>query len=200
MKLKKGTRKVLIIIPIVLVCTIIAAWVTVYIYFSNSSIEKRFDSVVAGRNIYEAVLFVENTAGDFSESYGYGRRDIDSPLFTASITKIFTTACVLKLYEDGLLTLDDKISLYIDDDVLSDLHVYKDVEYSYDLTVSDLLFQTSGLPDAFDNIASDTMENGDRHVPVDEFVTEIKKLGPCFAPNSGKAYYNGQPPKTPESP
>ena len=164
----------LIIIPIVLVCTIIAAWVTVYIYFSNSSIEKRFDSVVAGRNIYEAVLFVENTAGDFSESYGYGVRDIDSPLFTASITKIFTTACVLKLYEDGLLTLDNKISLYIDD-VLSGLHIYKGVEYSFDLTVSDLLFQTSGLPDAFDNIASDIIENGDRLVPFDEFVTEIKK-------------------------
>ena len=174
MKLKKGTRKVLIIIPIVLVCTIIAAWVTVYIYFSNSSIEKRFDSVVAGRNIYEAVLFVENTAGDFSESYGYGGRDIDSPLFTASITKTFTTACVLKLYEDGLLTLDNKISLYIDD-VLSGLHIYKGVEYSFDLTVSDLLFQTSGLPDAFDNIASDIIENGDRLVPFDEFVTEIKK-------------------------
>jgi len=166
------------------------AWVTAFIYSKNSSIEKKFNSVVLKENIHEAVLFVENTAGDFTVSFGYGGRDIDSPMVIASITKMFTATCILKLYEEGILSLDDKISLYIDAETLKDLHIYKSREYSDELTISDLLFQTSGLPDYFvGNIARDIIEKGDRYITIEELVAETKKLPARFVPNTNKAYY-----------
>jgi len=53
------------------------------------------------------VLLVENTKGDFSVCCGYGGRDKHSPLFTASVSKLFVTACILILQEQQKLSPDD---------------------------------------------------------------------------------------------
>ena len=66
-----------------------------------------FDRMTASKHIHEAVLYVENSDGSFSEKYGYNGRDIDTPMICASVTKLFTTACVLELCEEGKLSLDD---------------------------------------------------------------------------------------------
>ena len=44
---------------------------------------------------------------------------IDQAYFIASTTKLFTTAIILKLRADSKLSLDDKISNYIDKSILS---------------------------------------------------------------------------------
>lgn len=67
-------------------------------------IEKVFNKNIVSNQIYEAVLFIENTNGDFSYSKGYGNKDIDSPLIMGSITKLLTTTCILLLQEQGRLT------------------------------------------------------------------------------------------------
>ena len=69
----------------------------------------------------------------FHISFGYGGKNIDTPLLMASITKLFTTTCILILREQGKLSLDDEIAKYIEEDTLSNLHVYKGQEYSKDL-------------------------------------------------------------------
>ena len=78
----------------------------------KSTLQKIFNGTLKSSLIHEAVLFVENTSGDFSESFGYGGRDIDTPMLMASITKMLTTACVLKLCEERQMSLENKISLY----------------------------------------------------------------------------------------
>ena len=191
MKTKKRARKIMIIIPIALVCVLVVSWIATFIFFNGQTIEKRFNSIAEQKNIHEAVLFVESDAGDFSVSYGHGGRDIDSLMVIASVTKMFTTACVVMLIEDGQLSLDDKIDLYIDDDILNGLHVYKGVDYSRDITISDLLFQTSGLPDYFTN--SDLINNAifdeDAYISFEQLIDETKKLASRFVPNTGRAYY-----------
>jgi CubicO group peptidase (beta-lactamase class C family) len=138
---------------------------------------------------------VENSKGDFSESFGYGGRDADSAIIAASVTKLFTTTCVLKLCEQGLLSFEDTLSRYFDRDLLSGLHVLKGHEYSFDLTVSDLLFQTSGLPDAYegwknDGILKKAILEGDTFITFEQYLDEVKSLAPRFAPNTAKkAYY-----------
>jgi CubicO group peptidase (beta-lactamase class C family) len=196
-KNKKGVNKIILIIPIITLCVIIIAWVSAYIYlkYGNNTnaraFQRRFNTVTASINIHEAVLYVENSMGDFSESYGYGGRDIDSPTLMASVTKMFTTACILKLRDEEHLSLDDKINLYIDDEVLKGLHIYKGVEYSYELTISDLLFQTSGLPDYFGNseLVNNAILNEDTYITFEQYVEQTKKLSTRFAPDTGKAYY-----------
>ena len=159
-------------------------------------IEKAFTAAVNSPYIQEAVILVEDSTGNFSESIGYGGRDIDTPMIMASITKMFTTACVLKLCEENRMSLDDKLTLYFNDNELKGLHVFKGHEYSFDLTISDLLFQTSGLPDSFesakqtDSAVMKSILQGDTFLSFEQILAETKSLTPRFAPNTnGNAYY-----------
>lgn len=156
-------------------------------------IEKIFYKVIKSNQIQEAVLLVENTKGDFSYSKGYGDKNIDSPLLMASITKLFTTTCILALLERDKLSLKDKITKFFDNSVLEGLHIYKGKEYSFDLTISDLLFQTSGLPDVFEegkNSAKNRVVMEDYSYVFSEVMEMTKKLNRHFKPGTvNKAYY-----------
>ena len=163
---------------------------------NRQTIQKVFDTAATSSRIHEACLLVENSKGDFSESFSYGGRDAESPMIAASVTKLFTTTCVLKLCEQGRLSFDDNMSRYFDRDVLSGLYVFKGREYSFDLTVSDLLFQTSGLPDPYegwnnaDSLLKKAILKGDVYITFEQYLDEIKSLPPRFAPNTDKkAYY-----------
>jgi len=46
-------------------------------------------------------MHVENFSGDFQWNMGYGGKTIISPMFLASITKLFTTTCIINLKIQG---------------------------------------------------------------------------------------------------
>ncbi len=157
------------------------------------AIEKIFQRTVRSSKIHEAVLFVEDIGGEFSYSCGYGGKNIDSPLVTASITKLLTTACVLLLQEQGELSLEDKLTKYFNHSTLRGLHAYKSQEYSYELILYDLLFQTSGLPDAYEetrNSIKKRVIDEDTYISFDDMIEISKSLKPRFAPRTKKrAHY-----------
>lgn len=157
---------------------------------NKPSLQKAFDTVIKSPQIHEAVLLAENSAGDYSESFGYGQRDTDTPMIMASITKMFTTACVLNICENKKITLADKIARYFTEEQLKGLHVYKGHEYSFDLTIADLLFQTGGLPDSFEAGNAASILKEDKYTAFADFLAKTKELTPHFAPHTGnKAYY-----------
>ena len=78
-----------------------------------------------------------------------GNLSKDQPYFIASTTKLFTTAIILRLKSEAKLSLEDKISKYLDISIMNALHVFKGKEYSDDITIKQLLAHTSGLPDYF---------------------------------------------------
>ncbi len=155
--------------------------------------ENLFNKAIASNKIYEAVLFVENENSDFSYNQGYGNKNIDSPILMASITKLFTTTCILALQEQDMLSLDDKITNYFDNSVLGGLHVFRGKEYSQELTISDLLFQTSGLPDVYEegeNSFKLRVIKEDFFYTFNDLVVMTKKLKPHFQPRTvRRAYY-----------
>lgn len=156
-------------------------------------IEKIFSKVTKLNQIHEATLLVENTKGDFSYSVGYGGKDANSLLIMASITKLFTTTCILILEEQGKISLNDKLTKYFDNSILEGLHRYRGKEYSFDLTIYNLLFQTSGLPDVYEE-SSNSIKNSvikeDAYIDFNEMITIVKRLKPHFAPNiNKKAFY-----------
>ncbi len=111
----------------------------------------------------------------------------------ASITKLFTTTCILALQEQGKLSLDDKIAKYLDNSVLEGLQAFRGKEYSFELTISDLLFQISGLPDVYeegkDNFKLRAVKE-DFFYTFNEIVAMTKRLKPHFIPRTIKrAYY-----------
>lgn len=157
------------------------------------TLDKIFNKTVASNQIHECVLNVENTNGDFSYSNGYGDKSLNSPLIMASITKLFTTTCIIILQEQKRLSLDDKVSKYFDDSIMHGLHIYGGKEYSYDLTISDLLFQISGLPDEAEGSSNGVKEiclGEDLYITFSEYVERVKRQKPHFVPRTAqKAFY-----------
>lgn len=127
-----------------------------------------------------------------------GNLSIDQPYFIASTTKLFTTAIILILRANGKLSLDDKISKYIDNSVLSGLHVHKGKDYSQELTVKHLLSHTSGLPDYFQgkgpmgkSLENELVAGYDQFWTFDQAIERTKNMKAIFAPGTkGKAHYS----------
>lgn len=156
--------------------------------------KKIFDKITRSSLIHEAVLLIENTDGSLSYSQEYGSRQISTPFLMASITKLFTTTCILILAEQGKLTLNDEISKYFDDEILRGLHIFNGKEYSFELKISDLLFQVSGLPDYYEEGKDSVVKqliNEDYYLPFEESIVLNKRLKSHFAPETeSKAYYS----------
>jgi CubicO group peptidase (beta-lactamase class C family) len=160
---------------------------------SDVRFEKVFDQTVASRMIHECICCVENAEGDFSWEKGYGEKNLDTPFLMASITKLFTTTCIIKLIEEGKLSLEDKISKYLDANLLKEIHVLKGRDYSFEITIQHLLFQTSGLPDFYlggEMPFFKKVIQQDFSYTFEEIINITKKQKPIFPPNTqGKAYY-----------
>ena len=157
------------------------------------SIDNLFKKTIESKQVHECILYIENLNGDFTYENSYGGKDVNRPFLMASITKLFTTACILVLLEQNKLSLNDNISNYLDDYILTGLHIYNGKEYSYELTISDLLFQVSGLPNPYEegkNSIRNFIISGDSYIGFEEYVEMVKNLKPHFAPgNTNKAYY-----------
>ena len=69
----------------------------------------------------------------FSKAYG-DCKSCDTPFVLGSVSKSFTAVCIMRLAEQGLVNLNDKISVYL-----------KDASDGDRITVSQLLNHTSGL-------------------------------------------------------
>ena len=152
-------------------------------------IEKEFNKATKSKLIHEAILLVENTKGDFSIDVGYGGRNVDSPIFTASIGKLYITTCILILEKQNKLSLNDSISKYLDKSILEGLHVLNGVDYSTKLTISNLLFQTSGIPDWLENGRDKKVFiDNDIFLSFEEKIASIKDDKPFFAPGTKTRY------------
>ena len=152
-------------------------------------IENVFDKATNSKDIYEAMILVENQKGDFSIDLGYGGRTVDSPFFTASIGKMFTTTCILILEKQNKLSLHDPLSNYLDPPVLDGLHTFKGVDYASQLTISNLLFQTSGIPDWLENGRDKKVFiDDDIFLSFEEKIASIRNDKPYFAPGTKSRY------------
>ncbi|MDR7855220.1 serine hydrolase domain-containing protein [Tissierella sp.] len=155
--------------------------------------EKVFSKFTNSKKIKEGILLIENTNGEFSFSKGYGGKELNTPLLMASITKLFTTTCILILLEQQKLSLNDKITKYFDVNILDGIHIFNGKDYSLELTISDLLFQTSGLPDVYlegEGNIKDQVIQEDFYITFCDMIDLVKNLKPHFPPRKkGRAYY-----------
>lgn len=93
------------------------------------------------------ILVTKNKKAIFEKSYGYADlsnkiyNKIDTKFATASAGKVFTTVGILQLIESRMLKFDDEIGELLDFDL-------KGIDRA--ITVEELLCNTSGIPDYFD--------------------------------------------------
>ncbi|WP_227521479.1 MULTISPECIES: serine hydrolase domain-containing protein [Bacillus] len=144
---------------------------------------------VSKKNIYGAVLCVENGDSSLSLLYGAGNLSENKPYFIASVTKLYVTTVLLLLRREGYLQLENKISEYFTDEILHELHIYKGIDYSKDITIKHLMSNTSGIPDYFSSEAVKELVTGkDQSWGFGRVIASAKKKKPKFAPGKRAQY------------
>jgi D-alanyl-D-alanine carboxypeptidase len=84
---------------------------------------------------------------------------IGTPFLSASIGKLFTAATVLSLADEGVLSLDDSVTEWLDPDVYSGIPVEGGDPALREVTIRKLLGQRSGIPDYFEGETADGAPN-----------------------------------------
>ena len=114
----------------------------------------------------------------------------DTPFFLASIDKLFNATITMKLYEKGLVDLEQTIVSLLSSDVLNGLHVFNGTDYTSQITIRHLLTHTSGLPDWLEespkggkSLVDQVLEEGDRPMTFEQFSRLVAEdLTPHFPP------------------
>jgi D-alanyl-D-alanine carboxypeptidase len=177
-------------------------------------LQSEIDALVSrNTDVFNAVVGVTDATGGLHWAGAAGTAypdraepmKVDTPIFIASITKMYTGAATMILGERGLLSLDDPISKFLPASMLEGLHRYKGRDYSDQLRIYHLISQTSGLPDYFEerpkggkSIFDLIIASGDMEWDVEKVVSIAKSgLSAKFPPepkgqerSGNKAYYS----------
>ncbi len=162
----------------------------------SKGLQSILDKITDNKTIFGTSFAIKKDA--FVWQGATGNLAEQMPYFIASTTKLFTTAIILKLREENKLNLDDKISKFLDKSIVEDLHIYKGKDYSYTLTIKNLLAHTSGFPDYFQgkeasrkSLEDELKMGNDQYWSFEQAIEKSKKMTPLFAPNTkGKAHYS----------
>jgi D-alanyl-D-alanine carboxypeptidase len=174
-----------------------------------NTIDQELNSVVADTvqsksQIKNCALYVKTGDNSFSWSGAAGFADpnsqvlmtADTPVYIASITKLYTATAIMKLYEEGKLSLNDPISKYLPQALIRGIQVYQGHDYSNELTIAQLLSHTSGIPDYYSDKAKDgsTMfeifvTDPKRQWTVDQMIARARdEMTPRFKPGAEASY------------
>jgi D-alanyl-D-alanine carboxypeptidase len=176
-------------------------------HFDN--LDQEMEYLVSGlvekdKSVRNCVLSVMKGDGSFSWSgaAGIASQDgqvpmtKDTPIYIASITKLYTATAIMRLYEKGALSLDDPMSRYLPEQLIRGIHVFKGKDYSREITIKQLLSHTSGIADYYaekpkggKSLFDLILEEPKRSWTVDETIERARKdLKPNFAPGTDASY------------
>ncbi len=154
-------------------------------------------NIVAAVQSYDHNLDFTGAAGVADPGTGAAMTP-DTPYFIASVTKMYTAAIIMRLYEEKQLDLEAPVSAYLPDAMLDGIHVYKGTDYSHQLKVYQLVNQTSGLADfeadkprGGKSVIAELTAGHDRYIDTAEALRITRTLSPHFLPGApGRAYYS----------
>jgi D-alanyl-D-alanine carboxypeptidase len=173
------------------------------------SLDQKMEQLVRGvleknKSIHNCVLAVDKGDDSFSwaGAAGIAHQDGqvsmtgDTPIYLASITKLYTATAVMRLVEMGALSLKDPMSKYLPEELIHRIHVYKGKDYSQQITIEQLLAHTSGIADYYSEKPKNGkslfelfLEEPERPWRVEETIERARKdLKPNFAPGTGASY------------
>jgi D-alanyl-D-alanine carboxypeptidase len=175
--------------------------------FANVNQELEYivsDQVKSNKQIKNCLVYVTKGDGTFtwSGAAGIANQDgqvpmtKDTPIYLASITKLYTAAAVMRLYEQGALALDDPMAKYLPDDLIRGIHVYQGHDYSREITIAQLLAHTSGIADYYSEKSKDGkalfetfVADQNRTWTVDETIARVRNdMAPNFKPGTAASY------------
>lgn len=116
-----------------------------------------------------------------------GNPNINQPIHLASVGKLFTATIISILYEKGKLDFNDRISKFLDSELMNGLHVYKGKDYSEQIKIRHLLMQTSGLYDVFYHLFERMSKSSFKPTTREAIFWGKENLKPVSVP--GKRHY-----------
>lgn len=173
---------------------------------NQSKFQALIDQQVGSGHVVNIVARVQSQDGRPDLAAGAGTAypgtpmTADSPYFIASISKTYTAAMVIRLYEQGQLDPEQPISTYLPAALIQGIHTYRGQDYSQQIRVHHLLSQTSGLPDYFEDKPKggrslyDDLKQGapDRAYTTEELMDIVRSIPAKFEPGARdgkKAHY-----------
>lgn len=163
-------------------------------------IQKLFAAELEKEYIKSGLLHVYSESQNIDMQLAKSKEDtinINSPFYTASVTKMFTATAIGILKDSNKLRFEDKIAKYLPESLMNNMHVLNGVDYSKDLTIKHLLQHTSGLPDYFTdqttdkspNIINQLLSNAHKSWSAEEMIQFTKqKMIPHFGPGTSYHY------------
>jgi CubicO group peptidase (beta-lactamase class C family) len=159
----------------------------------NSSLgqnpEKQFDKILSEQNFENspgfAVLVAKNNEVIYRKAFGYANLELDVPMKPenifriGSITKQFTAAAILKLEEEGKLSLQDDITKFIED--------YP--THGHTITIEHLLTHSSGIK-SYTSMKEWDAEMRKKDFTPAEMIDFFKNQPMDFAPGEEFLYNN----------
>ena len=142
-------------------------------------------------------LAVAKGDGSYSWAGSAGTGDqAGTPIYLASVTKVYIATLVMLLAQDKLLSLDDPAARYLPASLIDGIDVYGGHDYSAAVTVRQLVSMTSGIPDYYDEKGPDGKTGYDlfladpaRTWTVAAMINRARTdLKPHFAPGNGLYY------------
>ncbi|MBW1783343.1 MAG: beta-lactamase family protein [Deltaproteobacteria bacterium] len=120
----------------------------------------------------------------------------DSPIYIASITKLYNATIIMRLYEEERLSLDDSMAKYLPEKLIDNIHVYNGKNYSNKITVKQLLSHTSGIADYYSekpkggkNLFEIFLDNPKQPWTVADTIERTRNdLKPNFPPGTDASY------------
>ncbi len=155
----------------------------------GQNLEKQFDEVLSDQNFENspgfAILIAKDNQVIYRKAFGYANLELDVKLQPehifriGSITKQFTACAILKLKEEGKLSLQDDITKFIKD--------YP--THGHTITIEQLLTHTSGIKSYTGMKEWDAELHKKNYTPA-ELVEFFKKEPMDFAPGEKFMYNN----------
>jgi D-alanyl-D-alanine carboxypeptidase len=151
--------------------------------------------MAAPKTIHNALFAVEKMDRSFSWVGATGAADpagtplhTDTPIYIASVTKLYIASTILKLHERNLIDIDQPILAYLPTKMIGGLHQMNGVDYTDQITVRHLLSHSSGLPDYLEdrlkgerNFAERLIEQ-DFAFTIEDILYIVRELTPHFPP------------------
>jgi len=164
----------------------------------KDQLDQLFQDLMKSKQVKHSILAVESGDGSFrwakaegADEGGVEEIGISNPFWIASVTKLFIAAAILKLYEQGQLSLKDALARYLPPNMIEGLHRTKrGADYSDQITIYHLLSHTSGLPDYIEikpkegkSLFDLVLEDGDRSWTIEDSIRIVINEGkPLFPP------------------
>jgi CubicO group peptidase (beta-lactamase class C family) len=163
-------------------------------------LQEILDSMAGVRYANHAVLAVESMDGSFHWSGATGIAHPDgtpmrtnTPFWIASVTKLYIASAVLKLHEQGRLSIYEGMNSYLPRSLTEGLNRTKDgTDHSDKITLLHLLNHSSGIPDYFEihrkgekSLWDGILEDGDRSWSIEDTMQLVRNVNqPLFQPRT----------------